>query len=313
MATEMNAQRGRGVSGGLGSPAGQPRSVAKPATGTPAKGVPANIVFAGGCSHAAALLDSPEIDPPDAAARLSAGYARLAQTIAEAAPDLMIVITDCHEQSFETGTFVVGTAARHAGSMAASDRPDLDLTLAGMPAYAYAIADCLRAEGMEVTEAPRIDLDHGLIVPLRHLLPRPDMPVVPIITQPARAFSPFGARLFGEVLRYVVEARGERIAVLATGGLSHWLDPREAGHIDVEFDSHVLQMLQDGKASEIGDFEPYTLLRHGHHEFLNWLVMLGMVGPGVRGEVYAYESMTASGGGWAVVNMLLPARKTTVA
>jgi hypothetical protein len=34
--------------------------------------------------------------------------------------------------------------------------------------------------------------------------------------------------------------------------------------------------------------------------------MLALVGPGVRGEVFAYEPMQASGGGWAVVNMTLP-------
>lgn len=308
----MITNRGLGACASLTPPDAQPPP-AELVRAFPAPDVPANIVFAGGCSHAPALLACPEIDPPDAAARLSAGYARLAQDIAAAAPDLMIVITDCHLQSFSTGTFVVGTGERHTGSMAVFDRPDLDLSLEGMPAYAYAIADCLRAEGVEVTEAVRIDLDHGLIVPLRQLLPRPGIPVIPIVTQPARAFSPFGARSFGEVLRYVVEARDERIAVLATGGLSHWLDPRKAGSIDVEFDNYVLQMLRDGRALELGNLDPYTLLRHGHHEFLNWLVMLGVIGPGVRGEVYAYEPMTDSGGGWAVVNMLLPDRKTAAA
>jgi len=43
---------------------------------------------------------------------------------------------------------------------------------------------------------------------------------------------------------------------------------------------------------------------------MNWLIMLGVVGAGVRGEVYAYEPMKASGGGWAVLNMLLPASAT---
>ncbi|MEK6437709.1 DODA-type extradiol aromatic ring-opening family dioxygenase [Pseudonocardia sp. T1-2H] len=303
----------RGACAGRTPPDDQPPLPVELVTASPAPAVPVNIVFAGGCSHAAALPAGPAIDPPDAAARLSAGYARLSQDIAAAAPDLMIVITDRHQQSFSTGTFVVGTGERHTGSMAVRDRPDLDLSLKGMPAYAYAIADCLRAEGVEVTEVGRVDLDHGLIVPLRELLPRPGIPVVPIVTQPARGFSPFGARSFGEVLRYVVEAREERIAVLATGGLSHRLDPGEVGNSDVEFDSHVLQMLHDGRGPELGDLDPYTLLRHGHHEFLNWLVMLGMIGPGVRGEVYAYEPMPQSGGARAVVNMLLSERKTPAA
>ncbi|MEV7005070.1 hypothetical protein [Streptosporangium sp. NPDC051022] len=268
--------------------------------------VPANLVFAGGCSHVPDLLARPEIDPAEAVGRLSEGYRRLAERLAAADPEVLIVTADCHFQSFNTGAFVVGSGATHTGSMEFFKRPDLDLTLTGAPEYARALVDAIRAEGLEVEESPRIDLDHGLIVPLRQLLPRPDLPVIPIITQPARGFSPFGARAFGEVMRYVVAGRGKRVAMLATGGLSHWLDPGKFGGVDVEFDTYVLEMLQAGRGCDLGNLEPYALLDHGQYEFLNWLIMLGLTGPGVRGEVLAYEPMEASGGGWTVVDMLLP-------
>jgi aromatic ring-opening dioxygenase catalytic subunit (LigB family) len=273
----------------------------------PAPDVPPNLVFAGGCSHVPDVLARPEIDPADAVERLLAGYARLREDLVRADPELLVVTADCHFQRFDTGAFVVGTGPQHTGSMAFFKRPDLDLTLTGDPDYAHAIADAMRAEGLEVEESTGVDLDHGLIVPLRQLLPRPDLPVIPIITQPARSFSPFGARAFGEVLRHVVGARGRRVAMLATGGLSHWLDPGKFGFVDVEFDTYVLEMLRAGRGLDLGNLEPYALLDHGQYEFLNWLVMLGLVGPGVRGEVYAYEPMKASGGGWVVVNMPLPA------
>ena len=137
------------------------------------------------------------------------------------------------------------------------------------------------------------------------MLPRPDLPVVPIVTQPSRGFSPFTARLFGEVLRGLVESRTERVAILATGGLSHWLDPGKYGAVDVEFDTYLLKMLEAGRGHDLGNLEPYPLLDHGQYEFMNWLIMLGLVGPGVRGETYAYEPMENSGGGWTVVNMAL--------
>jgi aromatic ring-opening dioxygenase catalytic subunit (LigB family) len=268
--------------------------------------VPANLVFAGGCSHVPDLLARPEIDPADAVERLTEGYRRLAERIAAADPEVLLVTADCHFQSFKTGAFVVGTGASHTGSMAFFKRPDLDLRLTGDPEFARAMVDAVRAEGLEVEESLRIDLDHGLIVPLRQLLPRPDLPVIPIITQPARAFSPFGARAFGQVLRTVVESQGKRVAMLATGGLSHWLDPGKFGGVDVEFDTYILEMLQAGRGNDLGNLEPYPLLDHGQYEFLNWLIMLGMVGPGVPGEVLAYEPMEASGGGWTVVDLPLP-------
>jgi aromatic ring-opening dioxygenase catalytic subunit (LigB family) len=271
----------------------------------PAPDVPSQLVFAGGCSHVPDLLARPEIDPSDAVERLLEGYKRLAEKLSAASPDLIIVTTDCHFQSFKSGAIVVGTGSAHEGSMAFFKRPDLNLVLKGDPEFATAIVRTIRARGLEVEEEPRIDLDHGLIVPLRLILPRSDLPVIPIVTQPARSFSPFGARAFGDLLRKVLESTERRVAVLATGGLSHWLDPGKFGRVDLEFDSFILETLKAGRGLDLGNLEPYALLEHGQYEFLNWLIMLALAGPGIRGEVFAYEPMKASGGGWAVVNMML--------
>ena len=273
----------------------------------PAPKLPDGLVFAGGCSHVPDLLARPEIDPEDGVERLLSGYRRLAADLAAAEPDVILVTADCHFQSFDTGHFVIGTGHRHQGSMEFFKRPDLDLSLMGQPGLAADLAKAARDAGLEVELADRVDLDHGLIVPLRLLLPRPDLPVIPIITQPARSFSPFSARALGDSFRSVIEDSGLRVAMLATGGLSHWLDPGKFGHVDVEFDTYVLRMLQAGRGLDIGSLEPYPLLDHGQYEFLNWLIMLGIVGPGVRGEVYSYEPMEASGGGWTVVKMDLEA------
>ena len=190
--------------------------------------------------------------------------------------------------------------------MAFFKRGDLDLKLRGAPEFARAIAQRAKLHRVEVESAPEIQLDHGLIVPLRQLLPSDDLPVVPIVTQPARSFSPFGARAFGQAIREVIEGSGLRVALLATGGLSHWLDPGKFGFVDVEFDRYVLDLVRAGRGLDLANLEPYPLLDHGQYEILNWIIMFGAVGAGVRGDVYAYEPLAASGGGWTVVNMLLP-------
>jgi aromatic ring-opening dioxygenase catalytic subunit (LigB family) len=251
------------------------------------------------------LLARPEIDPADAVARLTEGYRRLAQALAAAAPDVLLVTADCHFQSFQTGAFVVGTGASHTGSMAFFGRPDLSLAVEGSPELASAIVHAVRGAGLEVEDAPEVHLDHGLIVPLRQLLADVKVPIIPIITQPARSFSPWSARAFGELLRPVVEASNLRVGVLATGGLSHWLDPGVFGKVDIEFDTHILERLQVGHGLDLAKLEPFALLSHGQYEFLNWIIMLGLVGPGVCADVLAYEPMEASGGGWTVVNLRL--------
>ncbi|MBD0323338.1 MAG: protocatechuate 3,4-dioxygenase [Aldersonia sp.] len=274
--------------------------------------VPRNLVFAGGCSHVPDLLARPEIDPEDAVGRLLAGYRKLAEDIAAANPDVILVSADCHFQSFETGHFVLGVGERHTGSMEFFKRPDLDLELVGHPEFARTLANAVHAAGQEVEEAPKVDLDHGLIVPLRLLLPRPDVPIIPVITQPARSFSPFNARRFGAAMRTAIEESGLRVAFLATGGLSHWLDPGHFGGVDTEFDTYILQLLQSGRGLDMCSLEPFPLLEHGQYEIMNWMIMLGVAGPAIHGDVYAYEPMEASGGGWTVVHMdLAEARSRT--
>ena len=270
----------------------------------PSSDVPANLVFAGACSHVPDLLARPEIDPQDAVARLTAGYDRLAQHIAAADLDLLIVTTDCHFQSFVGGGTVFGVGEAHEGSLAFFKRPDISLQLTGAPAFAQALLQAARDKGLEVEDATTVELDHGLIVPLKQMLPRADLPIVPIVTQPARGFSPFSARALGQALRNVVAASsGKRIGILATGGLSHWLDPGRFGRADVPFDTYILDMIAAGRANDLANLEPFPLLEHGQYEFMNWLIMFGLVGPGIRGDVLAYEPMEASGGGWAVVFM----------
>lgn len=268
---------------------------------------PEGLVFAGGCSHVPDFLARPEIDPPEQIKHLTSGYETLAYRIAAADPDVLIVTADNHFQSFATSGYVVGAGPRHVGSMEFFNRADLSLEITGDVDLATALLDAGHKTGIEVESCEAIELDHGLIVPLRQVLPRPDLPVVPLLTQPARSYSPFSARAFGTAARRAISDSGRRVGILATGGLSHWLDPGKFGFVDEEFDHYLLQMLRTGRAYDIGDTEPYPLLDHGQYEFLNWLIMLGIVGPGVTAEVLAYESMAASGGGWTVVDIPLVA------
>jgi aromatic ring-opening dioxygenase catalytic subunit (LigB family) len=268
--------------------------------------LPANLYFAGGCSHVPDLLARPQIDPAEAVQRLLSGYARLKVDIEAARLDVLLVTADCHFQNFDSGAFVIGNGERHTGSMAFFKRPDLDADVEGDHDLASQLVVSVRSTGLEVEAAARVDLDHGLIVPLRLLLSESRVKVIPIITQPARTFSPFGARVFGHALRPAIEASGKRVGFLATGGLSHWLDPGKYGSVDTPFDRFILDLLQAGRGLELSSLEPYALLDHGQYEFLNWIIMLAVAGSGLKGRVYAYEPMTHSGGGWAVVNMPIP-------
>jgi protocatechuate 4,5-dioxygenase beta chain len=218
----------------------------------------------------------------------------------------LIVTVDNHFQRFTTAGFVVGTGPRHKGSMEFFKRPDLTLEIAGMPSLAKTIVAATKDSGLEVEASENVELDHGVIVPLRYIVPHTDIPIIPVLTQPARGCVPFSARAFGEALGRVIRVDRRRIGILATGGLSHWLDPGRFGRIDVKFDEYVLSMVRAGRGWSLADLDPYLLLEHGQYELPNWLIMMGAIGPGVRGDVYAYEATPGSGTGWTVACMQIP-------
>ena len=82
-------------------------------------------------------------------------------------------------------------------------------------------------------------------------------------------------------------------ALVATGGISHWVGTPETGRINPEFDLRVLDHVARG------DIEPLTRLTweeierdggNGGQEIRNWIALLGAV-PGWKGDVLAYEGV----------------------
>ena len=76
----------------------------------------------------------------------------------------------------------------------------------------------------------------------------------------------------------MADSRGERIAILATGGLSHFPGSPRIGEIDTEFDHRLLALLREGKGRSLADYSLEQLHQAGDSEFLNWMVVVGTVG-----------------------------------
>ena len=109
----------------------------------------------------------------------------------------------------------------------------------------------------------------------------------------AAAADPRRCHALGGFVREFIRSRPatERIAVLATGGLSHWVGTPETGRINSDWDHWVLDHVARA------DVEPLVRLTldeierdggNGGQEIRNWIACLATV-PGWKGEVLAYE------------------------
>ncbi|MGH7768203.1 MAG: hypothetical protein ACREQP_12165 [Candidatus Binatia bacterium] len=156
------------------------------------------------------------------------------------------------------------------------------------------------ARGIDFSFGEYIELQHTQTVPLYFLMPEPKIPILPIyvntwvdpIPTPRRCYQ------IGELVRQVADGWKERVAILATGGLSHFPGSPRIGEIDTQFDHKLLEILREGKGRSLADYSVEEISKAGDSEFLNWMVVIGAVGDAKASETFYMPDHVATGWGF---------------
>jgi aromatic ring-opening dioxygenase catalytic subunit (LigB family) len=260
----------------------------------------AEIVAAALTSHAPLITGRPDVTRPEQRERLYAGFHEVGRRLAATRPDLLVMFVNDHLQNFPYSnmpSFCIGLAdsydAPAPGAAAFMKIPAR--TIAGAPAVGMALLEAGLAGGIDFAYSYEIESWDELAVPLHFLSPDGAIPVLPIYTNCAAPPLPIMRRchamgaFVGDFLRS--RPGRERVALVATGGISHWVGTPETGRINSDWDHVVLDHI--GRA----DLEPLLRLTHaeierdggnGGQEIRNWMALLGAV-PGWKGEALAYE------------------------
>jgi aromatic ring-opening dioxygenase catalytic subunit (LigB family) len=222
---------------------------------------------------------------------LLAGYARMAERLRAARPEVIVGIANDHLLNFRLDNipdWCVGTAARwHGPAEWFRDWVNVpDYEVAGHPELARTIVrDCAR-KGINLAFSDRLEFDDNWSVPLNFLTPGHDVPLVPIHMNCVVPPLPAPARCLdlGRALAEVIRAwpGKARVAIMATGGLSH--DPGGPKYfaVDEAFDRWFLDLLAQGDSARV--LREVTVERMiaagdgGTVELLAWLVALGAAG-----------------------------------
>ncbi len=93
-------------------------------------------------------------------------------------------------------------------------------------------------QSVDLAYAEEWKFDHGLAVPLHFLTPLYDLNFVPVnINCQGPPLTPLHrAWAFGEALRRAADSAPERIAIVGTGGISHWPATPDSGKINEAWD-----------------------------------------------------------------------------
>jgi hypothetical protein len=260
----------------------------------------AEIVAAALTSHAPLITGKPDVATPERRDRLYAGFAEVRRRLAAARPDLLVMLVNDHLQNFaydNLPAFCVGLAASYDAPSEGGAKL-MRLTprkIGGRPDWAMALLEAGLAAGIDFAYSYEIESWDELSVPLHFLLPEGDVPIVTVYTNCAAPPlpTPRRCREVGAFVGGFIRSRParERVALIGTGGLSHWVGTPETGRINPDFDQRVLDHVVRA------DVEPLTRLTHdeierdggnGGQEMRNWIALLGAL-PGWKGEVLAYE------------------------
>jgi len=205
-------------------------------------------------------------------------FAALRSDLEQANPDVLIVVANDQFVNFfwnNIPTFFVTTADEVKGQFTQHK-----FHYKNHKELGKAIVRAGMERGIDFSYGEHIELQHTQNVPLYFLLPQPTIPILPVYvnTWVDPAPSPRRCYQVGELIRAVAEQSSERVAILATGGLSHFPGSPRIGEIDENFDHQLLDVMRQGKGKGLVDYSVQDLLQAGDTEFLNWMVVVGAIG-----------------------------------
>jgi aromatic ring-opening dioxygenase catalytic subunit (LigB family) len=220
-------------------------------------------------------------------------YAEIAKAIEAAAPDVLIVFTDDHFNTFfldNFPTFAIGIAEATAGPNDQTPMPHYKVAVPG--ALAAHIRASAIAQGFDIALVQDFEVDHAVMVPLHFLTPHMKTPVLPIFINCLVPPLPTARRCYalGEAVRAAIEQWPEplRVAVIGSGSFSLEIGGpkippgnRAAGTPDPQWSQHVQDLLQRVRIDDlIAEATTARMLQAGNigGELLNWIATLGVIG-----------------------------------
>jgi len=239
------------------------------------------------CHAPALFLRQPGEDPAQLDATIAA-MRQLGRVLDETKPDVLIVVGLDHLEAFSldvSPAFAIVVGPEVVGSFGSKQyRVGVHQTLA------RAILDGSLRRDFDIAFCHKAFMGHAFVVPFEFILEERQIPIVPLfvnvyvppLPQPHRAYQ------LGRCIAEIVAERGERVAILASGGMSHYPGTEKYGYPDFDFDRYLLGIMERGEQSSLLSLSSQKLDEVGETELLTWYVVFGAIG-NQRGQVLSYQ------------------------
>ena len=257
-----------------------------------------SLVYSGVLSHAPGITG--RADLVKNIRKRDEFYAMLAEQrnqIVASGADALVVMAAEHFANFfmnNMPAFCVGIGDQYTGPI--EDPAWLKIPKTTVPG-APDLGRRLTTEIMQTVDTAYAEewrFDHGIMVPLHFLTPDYDLPIIPVnINCQGPPLTPLHrAWAFGEAVRRAADSVPEKIAVVGTGGISHWPATPDSGKINEAWDREFLHRLarfdKDALLSYT-DEETYRDAGQGGFEIRTYLAAAAAAGGPLELQFYTAE------------------------
>jgi protocatechuate 4,5-dioxygenase beta chain len=266
----------------------------------------AKLVAGVACSHVPAIgaaLDNGKSGEPYWLP-LFRGFEPSKKYLADLKPDVIILVYNDHASAFSLEiipTFAIGCAASFAPADEGWGARPVPV-VQGHPELAAHIAQSTILDEFDMTIVNKMDVDHGLTVPLSLMFGQPaawPCPVIPLAVNVVQYPPPTGHRCYmlGKAIRRAIDSFDKplRVAIFGTGGMSHQISGQRAGLINSTFDHAFLDKLAKDPESAVKIPHIEYVREAGAEaiELVMWLIMRGALDERTK-EIYRFYHVPAS-------------------
>ncbi|WP_397474741.1 hypothetical protein [Pusillimonas sp.] len=187
------------------------------------------IVAAISMTHTPGLGDRLDAPPPEQMGRLYRAFETVRADFEGSNPDLILAFVNDHFDQYwlnNMPTFSVGVSAVHYGPSTDAEAW-LQMSRREHPGHEDYARDILLQsikDGFDMARSGAAEFNHNVLIPKKFIWPNRDIPVVPMFINCFAPPLPSWERCFelGRSIRRVIDQRPESVALVASGGISHW-------------------------------------------------------------------------------------------
>lgn len=224
-----------------------------------------------------------------------AGYEFSKQWIQDQKPDVIFLVYNDHATAFSLElipTFALGTGPQFTPADEGYGPRPVPVVF-GHPELASHIAQSVIQDDFDLTLVNKMDVDHGLTVPLSLMFGQPDTwpcRVIPFAVNVVQYPVPSGRRCFmlGQAIRKAIESFDQdlNVQIWGTGGMSHQLQGARAGLINAAWDNQFLDRLIDDPAglSQVPHIDYVREAGSEGIELVMWLIARGAMADVAGGQ-----------------------------